>query len=240
MLSIIGSILLLVGGVFGLVLLIHAFKESIGQGLLSLFVPFYIFYYGFAKYQSPKKGLVLGGWLGSIAVGMGLFVVGAMQFASTTAQAIEAETGKWEAAAAQGRAAQDQASANEGGPVELAKLGLKGDAPSGSSVGDAIVGKGTMIQGPGFAVTVEEAGDERPKTLKEAKSEAEMYSPKSTKEHELDDGWALTFQNEGSAGTNYFLRVRRSIGGTDYYCDTMSAHEDGRDRALEFCKSLRK
>jgi translocator protein len=55
----------LVSFVCGIIVLIHAFKESVGQGLLCLFCGPYALYYGFAKFQHEKKGMILAGWLGA-------------------------------------------------------------------------------------------------------------------------------------------------------------------------------
>ena len=55
--------------VCGIIILIHAFtKGGLAQGFLSLCVPFYILYYGFAKFEHPKKNLILGVWLGAIVL----------------------------------------------------------------------------------------------------------------------------------------------------------------------------
>lgn len=62
-------LLYLVGFVCGLIILIHAFKTSVGQGFLCLCVPFYVLYYAFAKFQHEKKNLIIGLWLGSFIVG---------------------------------------------------------------------------------------------------------------------------------------------------------------------------
>lgn len=82
MLMIIGSVLLLVAAVLGLVILIGAFKESAAQGLLCMFVPFYMFYYAFARYKSSKKGLVVGGWATALVLGATLQIVGGVMAAN--------------------------------------------------------------------------------------------------------------------------------------------------------------
>ena len=73
-----GSILALVGGIvnfiFGIVLLVAAFKRSVGTGFLTLCVPFYIFYFMFAQYQSPKKKMVITVWFVSLV----LYIIGAV------------------------------------------------------------------------------------------------------------------------------------------------------------------
>ena len=78
------------------------------------------------------------------------------------------------------------------------------------------------------------------KTVAEAKEEADMFSPKNFKSEELADGWVVTYENEGGMGTNYFLKVRRDIGGAAYTCDTTASKAGQRDRALAICKSLSK
>ncbi len=92
MLMIIGSVLLFVAGILGLVILINAFsKGGAAQGLLCMFVPFYILYYAFAKYSSPKKALVVGGWLGGLVLGVTLQVVGGLMAVGDAAADFEAE-----------------------------------------------------------------------------------------------------------------------------------------------------
>lgn len=123
--------------------------------------------------------------------------------------------------------------------LELAKLGLKIDAPAGSEVRDGIVG-GVMVHGPGLVVNVDVASETRPKTLDEAKKDAEMYTPKNIKTETLGDGWAITFENEGAAGTNYWVNVRRDIGDQSYWCDTTAGQPAQQSNALAACKSLKK
>ena len=65
-------------------------------------------------------------------------------------------------------------------PLDLPKLGLKAEAPAESTVNDAIMGTGHMIMGPGLVVNVAEASDSQPKTVEDAKKEAEMFTPKHT------------------------------------------------------------
>jgi hypothetical protein len=126
------------------------------------------------------------------------------------------------------------------GPMTLEKVGgLKIDVPAGSTVGDAVGGKGAMIQGPDLVVSVEEASDTRPKTLEDAKKEADMYTPKNIKEETLPDGWVLTFENEGGMGKNYFVNVRRDIGGKAYWCETTASKPEQQANAVAACKSLK-
>lgn len=61
------SVLVLVGSLSMLVctviMLIAAFKRSVGTGFLSLCVPFWIYFFAFKQYQSPKKKVVISIWL---------------------------------------------------------------------------------------------------------------------------------------------------------------------------------
>lgn len=60
-----------------IIILVHAFsKGGVVQGLLSLFIPFYIFYYAFARFDHEKRGLILGVWLGAFALQVVLIVMG--------------------------------------------------------------------------------------------------------------------------------------------------------------------
>lgn len=128
------------------------------------------------------------------------------------------------------------------GPLDLPKLGLKGDAPEGTEVKDAIGGgAGHMLMGSGgFAASVEVASDTRPKTADDAKKEADMYTPKNLKDEKLADGWAITFDNEGGMGKNFFVNVRREIDGKSIWCETTSSTPEQAATVLAFCKSLKK
>jgi hypothetical protein len=96
-----------------------------------------------------------------------------------------------------------------------------------------------MITGAGLVVSIKAAGDMDPKTLDDAKKEAEMYTPKNPKDETLSDGWAFTFENAGSAGTNYWVKVRREMAGRAYVCVTTASQAEQQANALRVCKSLR-
>jgi hypothetical protein len=128
--------------------------------------------------------------------------------------------------------------AKPAGPTKLPKLGLQIDVPGKVEVGDAIMGEGQMLQGPGIgAMQIEIA--KTPQTLDEAKSDADLYSPKNLKDETLADGWALTFENKGGAGTNYWVSVRRDIGGKTYNCTTTGVDPGQAAAVLAACKTLR-
>ena len=124
------------------------------------------------------------------------------------------------------------------GPTKLPKLGLEVDAPGGPEVGDAIMGQGHLLQGSGIgAMTVEVAG--KPQTMEEAKSDADMYSPKNLKTEKLADGWLVTYDNKGSMGANYFVQVQREIAGKTYKCSTTGSDAGQAAAVVAACKSLR-
>ena len=125
------------------------------------------------------------------------------------------------------------------GPTKLPKIGLVINVPGEVEVGDAVMGTGHMLTGAEVgAMQVEVA--EKPQTLEEAKSDADMYSPKNVKADKLADGWSLTFDNTGGAGANYFVEVRREIDGKTYKCTTTQGDKDRAAAVLAACKTLKK
>lgn len=63
--------------VCAIIILIHAFsKGGMLQGFLCLCIPFYILYYGFAKFEHEKKNLILGVWIGAIVLQVVLTMMG--------------------------------------------------------------------------------------------------------------------------------------------------------------------
>ncbi|MBL0218843.1 MAG: hypothetical protein IPQ07_33835 [Myxococcales bacterium] len=130
-------------------------------------------------------------------------------------------------------------SSESAGPTKLPKLGLSIDVPGDVTVGDAVMGEGHMLTGADVgAMQIEVA--EKPETLDEAKSDADMYTPKNVKADKLADGWALSFDNTGGAGANYFVEVRREIGGKTYKCSTTQGDKDRAAAVLVACKTLKK
>jgi hypothetical protein len=84
-----GTILMGVGGLFGLVgficwiiLIINAFKTDTTQGILSLCLFPYAIYWGFAKFAHPKKMMIVGGMLGGYILAYALYFAGGMMMAS--------------------------------------------------------------------------------------------------------------------------------------------------------------
>lgn len=123
--------------------------------------------------------------------------------------------------------------------VKLPKLGLTLDVPGKVEVGDAMLGEGHTLQGEGVGalnVTVAKG----PQTLDEAKKEAKDYSPKNVKDETLPDGWVLTFENKGAAGSNHWVDVFRTIDGKSYKCGTTGPDAAQAAAVVAACKTLRK
>ena len=126
------------------------------------------------------------------------------------------------------------------GPLELSSLGLKIEGPAGTEVKPGLGGKGHMVQGPGLVLTVDLASDFTPKTLEDGKKESEMYTEVTNlKEETLEDGWAVTWENQGGMGTNYVVNVRREIGDKSVWCTTTASQPEQQANALAACKSIK-
>jgi hypothetical protein len=133
-----------------------------------------------------------------------------------------------------------EGAAAPGGLKKIEQLGLQADIPADTTIEKAPVGNGVMISGGGFAAQIEPASDMEPKTLEAAKDDIKMYNPKNVQGEKLPDGYAITFENEGGMGANYWVKVRREIGGKAYMCSATLAQKDRQADVLKTCKSLTK
>jgi hypothetical protein len=124
-------------------------------------------------------------------------------------------------------------------PLALAGLGVTAQVPEGATADKAIIGDGMTITGPDLMATIKAADKNAPKTLAEAKEKNSMYSPTAVKEETLPDGWALTFENKGAMGTNYWVQVRRDIGGKAIWCEANNNSAEQQTNGLAACKSLK-
>jgi len=122
--------------------------------------------------------------------------------------------------------------------TKIDKLGLKADLPEMSQVTDGLSTGSVMVMGTA-PVNIQVAKPDDPKTVDAAKKDASMFKPTDFKDAKLADGWSLTYENTGSMGTNYWLVVRREIGGKTYRCDTSVNSDDQRAAAMKICLSLR-
>jgi hypothetical protein len=140
--------------------------------------------------------------------------------------------------------------ASAGKPASAAKAaaavlpevdGLKVTVPVGAKVKEGLVGTGNRVDGPGIGVDIQSASDLFPKTLEDAKKEAtEMNSGTNFHEETLPDGYLLTFESKGAAGTNYWVKSLRTIDGKAYSCSVLSPQVELQTSGVPICKSLSK
>jgi hypothetical protein len=95
-----------------------------------------------------------------------------------------------------------------------------------------------MIKGPKGALFVEAVTT--PQRLAEAKSDADAHDPHNYKQDKLPDGYAITYDNAGTMGANYFVEVQRKIGGKVYHCSTIGKSSDEQQAVLAACKTMRR
>ncbi len=135
--------------------------------------------------------------------------------------------------------AEEEEAAQEG-PQELAELGVSAVIPEGSSVGDAMMSDdGVTVDGGDHAITIDVPEDDDAKDMEESKRQAEeFFSAENMEVTELDDGWILSYTNEGGAGTNYWVTGYRDIDGNEVSCAVTSGQEIHQTTGVEFCESL--
>ncbi|MGE5181966.1 MAG: hypothetical protein ACM31C_07880 [Acidobacteriota bacterium] len=122
--------------------------------------------------------------------------------------------------------------------VKLPNVGLQLEIPGETMVSDGMEKVSNMVNGEAIGALEVDLAD-KPQTLDEAKTDAADFKPRNLKEEKLADGWALSYENTGSAGTNYFVRVRRDIAGKSYTCSTTGSQAAQAQAVLAACKSLR-
>ncbi|MCA9658116.1 MAG: hypothetical protein KC486_07215, partial [Myxococcales bacterium] len=137
-----------------------------------------------------------------------------------------------------GGAAADDADATPTATVELRKYSLKTTAPAGTEAKDEVVGDGVMIQGPAIIATVVIADDATPATVDAAQESNAGYAPQNVVVDALADGWALTWDNRGDMGPNYWVQVRREIAGATYWCTSTATRPEQQRNALAACRGL--
>ncbi len=65
-----------VGFACSLFVLVHAFRRSLGTGVMVLCVPCYNLFYAFSQFEHPRKGPILAGYIGLMALGGFLLSIG--------------------------------------------------------------------------------------------------------------------------------------------------------------------
>lgn len=50
-------------------IVVHAFRRSVGTGVMVLLIPAFIVYYAFTQFEHRRKGAVVAVWLGGLLLG---------------------------------------------------------------------------------------------------------------------------------------------------------------------------
>jgi hypothetical protein len=134
-----------------------------------------------------------------------------------------------------GKPADPNAVPADTGPTRVDQLGgLTIDFVGGV---DRVMGEQYVVKGPKGAVFLEQV--KQPVRIAEAKSDADGVSAKNYKQDKLTDGYAITYDNVGAAGANYFVEVQRTIDKKVYRCSTIARSSDEQQAVLAACKTLR-
>lgn len=125
-------------------------------------------------------------------------------------------------------------------PTKIEQVGLTAELPEGATVMKGMSDGSAMISTDATTFNVSVAKDTDPKTLEQGKSGALLGDKgRGLTGEAIADGWVVTWENTGSMGDNYWLSMRREIGGKGYMCDTMQSNDAQRKAAIEICKGLK-
>lgn len=125
-------------------------------------------------------------------------------------------------------------------PTKIEQVGLSADLAEGATVMKGMSEGSAMISTDATTMNVSLAKDTDPKTMEQGKSGAMLGDKgRGLTATAIPDGWIVTWENTGSMGDNFWLSMRREIGGKGYMCDTMQSNEAQRKAAIEICKSLK-
>ncbi|HVE86341.1 MAG TPA: hypothetical protein VND93_25970 [Myxococcales bacterium] len=75
-LALLAAGLALVAGAGSLLILVHAFRRSVGTGVMVLFIPFYMIVYAFTQFEHRWKGLIVTAWVASLLLSATISAVG--------------------------------------------------------------------------------------------------------------------------------------------------------------------
>lgn len=125
------------------------------------------------------------------------------------------------------------------GPTKLAKLDDLTIEAGGADIGEGIAAGGVMLTG-GAVGALNISVATTPKSEADAKSDADMFSPKNYKVETLPDGYVATYDNTGDMGANFFVDSQRTIGGKVYHCSTTVTTASQQAASVAACKSLKK
>jgi len=59
-----------------LFILVHAFQRSVGTGLMVIFIPCFMVYYGFRQFEHRWKGAIVAGYLCGLVLSCALYSFG--------------------------------------------------------------------------------------------------------------------------------------------------------------------
>lgn len=76
----------LVALVCAVILLIHAFRRSVGTGVMVLLIPCYVLFYAFSQFEHPRKGLIVAGLMASTVLAAVFLGMGAHGLAAMSSQ----------------------------------------------------------------------------------------------------------------------------------------------------------
>jgi hypothetical protein len=139
----------------------------------------------------------------------------------------------------------DAAAAGGSGKSKVVKidgLKLQVDGPEDAVVDDMSMGSAPsfMVRGDGLVITVGEVNSGSPTTFEAALEESKIYEGSTyTKQEKTADGWHLEFNNKGSMGANYFVEIRRTLGGRPITCNTTAPTPEMAASAVKACGNLR-
>ncbi len=68
MLLVVGTLLALISLACALPILIHAFRRSLGTGVMVLCIPCFIAFYAFAQFEHRYKGALVAGWISAFVL----------------------------------------------------------------------------------------------------------------------------------------------------------------------------
>lgn len=121
--------------------------------------------------------------------------------------------------------------------LDLGGLGLTAQAPSDAKARKFM--KKFMIKGKDLVVTVGLAGRFDAATLEAATKEATGNGGTQLVPTKLADGFVLTYQNTGSAGTNYWVSSHQTLNGKNFVCGTTVSTPAQQANAAALCQSLK-
>ncbi|RKG98441.1 hypothetical protein D7V97_33000 [Corallococcus sp. CA053C] len=72
--------------VCAVILVMHAFRRSVGTGVMVLLIPCYMLVYAFSQFEHPRKNLIVAGFLASTVLTAVFLGMGVHEFADVAAR----------------------------------------------------------------------------------------------------------------------------------------------------------